>query len=155
MGTPFHGGMFIAKVDVECLDHVVMSTALAIIRGAIEFSPTEWRLANRRDLSTYGVCPKDWSMTALHLEAIESREKLLEHMREVEQMALLETKQRIVEGHHREANDLSSVLEESVKTLNLMWTALYESDLPRRGRIGEISRWTLSATILHTVRQQC
>jgi len=110
-----------------------MTQTVELIRNAMDFSQTEWKLAHRGELSTYGMFPIDRSMTAMQMEAIKEREKLLDTMSEDQRKAFLSQSRIIRERHDREVNDPTFVFVECVKALNLMWVGLFEEDKPAAG----------------------
>ena len=123
-------GKFVAEANVSFLTAFTMLETIDVIAKSMEFSKTDWRLAHRGDLSMYGMFPVEQSETAMRMETIKSRQQELHKMSVEEQTHFLSAKQELEEEYDREKNDPRFYEVEAIKTLNLMWTGLFEEDLP-------------------------
>ena len=123
-------GKFIADVECSRARSGDMTETIRLIRQSMMFSQSEWKLAHRGDLSIHGMDPVEQSETRLRMEAIQDRMASISQMNLEEKESFLAAKSRVEKQYRRQTEDPRFQELEGMKILNLMWTGLFEEDVP-------------------------
>ena len=123
-------GKFIADVDCSRARSGEMTETIRLIKESMMFSQSEWKLAHRGDLSINGMDPVEQSETQLRIGAIQDRMTYTSQMSIKEKESLLAAKSQVETQYYRQTQDPRFQELEAMKILNLMWTGLFEEDIP-------------------------
>ena len=123
-------GKFIADVNISRAENGKMTETIRLVKESMMFSQSEWKLAHRGDLSLHGMDPVQQSETMMRMEAVEHRKDFIHQMSACERQMFLAAKSQVEKQYHRQTRDPRFQEIEGMKILNLMWTGLFEDDVP-------------------------